>query len=180
MRKLKTIEINRLSVEAYRHTPKIPLVIILDDVRSQYNVGSIFRTADAFAVKKILLCGITAYPPTHEIHKTALGAENSVEWQYFDTASQAIEILHADGYMVFVAEQCEGSKKLPLQPLATNQKYAVILGNEVKGVSQEAINKCDGCFEIPQFGTKHSLNVAVAAGIVAWEFSRQLRINDKF
>ncbi len=166
----------RLSVEDYRKAPKTPLVIVLQDVRSQYNVGSVFRTADAFGVEKILLCGITACPPSAEIHKTALGAEDSVVWQYFSTAEQAVDFLHGEGYVVYAVEQCEGSKKLPLDTISKSKKYAIILGNEVKGVSQEVIDKCDGCLEIPQFGTKHSLNVSVATGVVAWEFLRQLRM----
>ncbi len=175
MRKLATSEIKRLSAGEYRDAPKLPLVVVLDDVRSQYNVGSVFRTADAFAAQGVFLCGITAQPPTAEIHKTALGAETTVGWRHFATAAEAVDFLHGEGYTVFAAEQCEGSLKVPVGKLDPDKRYAVVMGNEVKGVSQEAVDKCDGCLEIPQYGTKHSLNVAVAAGIIIWEFSRNLR-----
>ncbi len=173
MRKLKTIEMRRLSVEDFKKAGKMPLVVVLDDVRSLYNVGSVFRTADAFAVAKICLCGITATPPHAEIHKTALGAEDSVDWQYYKTVEEAIDSLHEEGYFVYAIEQCEGSEKAPLG-IRNEGRYAVVLGNEVKGVRQSAIDKCDSCLEIPQFGTKHSMNVSVTAGIVIWEFARQL------
>ncbi len=174
MRKLKTIEMKRLSVEVFRQAEKLPLIIVLEDVRSQYNVGSVFRTADAFAIEKIILCGITACPPTAEIHKTALGAEESIAWEYISSAQEAIRQLHEKGYSVLAAEQCEGSAILP-QEFKGDERYAVVVGNEVKGVSQAAIDLCDGCIEIPQYGTKHSLNVSVAAGIIAWEFLRQIK-----
>jgi len=158
---------------------------VLDDVRSMYNIGSVFRTADAFRVEAICLCGITAQPPHNEIHKTALGAEDSVSWRYFDTAVEAIDHLDAEGYRVFSVEQCEGSTmlqtlQLPDEPQGDNpQKYAVVLGNEVKGVHQEVIDLSDGCLEIPQFGTKHSMNVSVTAGIVIWEFARNLILKNR-
>ena len=143
---------------------------MLDDVRSLYNVGSVFRTCDAFRVEAVWLCGITACPPHPEIHKTALGAEDSVDWRYFKTATEAVDALHADGYEVLAVEQCEGSTKLDeFRPVA-GKRYAVILGNEVKGVHQEVVDMSDGCLEIPQFGTKHSLNVSVTAGIVTFFF----------
>ncbi len=164
----------RLSVEDFKKAGKMPLTVVLDDVRSLYNVGSVFRTADAFAVAKICLCGITATPPHAEIHKTALGAEDSVDWQYYETVEEAIDSLHAEGYFVYAIEQCEGSEKAPLSVKDTHAHYAVVLGNEVKGVKQSAIDKCDSCLEIPQFGTKHSMNVSVTAGIVIWEFARQI------
>ena len=188
-RKLRTIEMNRISVEEFREAEKLPLIVVLDDVRSMYNIGSVFRTCDAFRVEAIYLCGITACPPHQEIHKTALGAEDSVAWRYFETAEQAVEQLHQDGYFVWSVEQCEGSTKL--QDLNTNEnpslreghrvglkaRVAVILGNEVKGVHQEVIDMSDGCLEIPQFGTKHSMNVSVTAGIVIWEFARRFLLS---
>ncbi len=169
MRKLRTIEMNRLTVEEYKRAEKLPLVVVLDDVRSMYNVGSVFRSCDAFRVESLWLCGITACPPHTEIHKTALGAEDSVDWKHFDSALEAVEKLHADGYEVLAVEQCEGSTKLQDFTPISGKRYAVILGNEVKGVHQEVIDACDGCLEIPQFGTKHSLNVSVTAGIIIWK-----------
>ncbi len=174
MRKLKTIEMKRLSVEEFKETKKLPLVVVLDDVRSSYNVGSVFRTSDAFKVEAVYLCGITAQPPSAEIHKTALGAEDSVEWKHFGSVEEAVDELHGKGYFVYAIEQCEGSEKAPLRLGESTKPCAVILGNEVKGVKQSAIDKCDNCLEIPQFGTKHSMNVSVTAGIVIWEFARQI------
>ena len=183
MRKLRTIEMNRLSVDAFKEAPKMPLIVVLDDVRSMYNIGSVFRTSDAFRVEAVYLCGITARPPHPEIHKTALGGEDSVTWRYFATAQEAVEELHRNYYHVFAIEQCEGSTllqelKIDNSPssflLPPSSKYAVVFGNEVKGVHQEVVDQCDGCIEIPQFGTKHSMNVSVTAGIVIWEFARQL------
>ncbi len=178
MRKLKTIEMHRLSVDEFRDAEKMPLVVVLDDVRSLHNVGSVFRSCDAFRVEAIYLCGITATPPQAEIHKTALGAEDSVAWRYFSTAEEAVASLHADGYRVYSVEQVEGSTKLQSLSLQEGEKYAVVLGNEVKGVHQSVVDMSDGCLEIPQFGTKHSLNVSVTAGIVVWEFAR-LRMTNK-
>ena len=166
---------NRLSVDAFKEAPKMPLIVVLDDVRSMYNIGSVFRTCDAFRVEAVYLCGITAQPPHPEIHKTALGGEDSVTWRYFKTAKEAVEELHRNNTFVYAVEQCEGSTKL--QELSSDQsplKFAVIFGNEVQGVHQEVVDLCDGCLEIPQFGTKHSMNVSVTAGIVIWEFARQL------
>lgn len=223
MRKLKTIEMNRLSVEAFKEARKLPLIVVLDDVRSLYNVGSVFRTADAFRVEAVYLCGITATPPHPEIHKTALGGEDSVDWRYFATTEEAVEQLHRDGCFVYSIEQVQGSTKLQdlqlvsHQPAFTTQKQpfdtpkdpsftaqplpfdtpkgqllqtdrpalaarrppsaiptAIIFGNEVKGVKQSVVDMSEGCLEIPQFGTKHSLNVSVTAGIVIWEFARRL------
>ena len=179
-RKLKITEMGRMNVEEFRASKKMPLIIVLDDVRSMYNVGSVFRTADAFRVEAIFLCGITAQPPHPEIHKTALGAEDTVAWQHFPTALEAVASLKQQGYTVYSIEQCEGSTMLNdlpsltshLSPLAS--KFALILGNEVKGVHQEVVDASDGCIEIPQFGTKHSLNVSTTAGIVIWEFARRL------
>ena len=170
----------RMSAEAFKASEKMPLVVVLDDVRSMYNVGSVFRTADAFRVQSICLCGITAQPPHPEIHKTALGAEETVDWVYFKTAMDAVNQLKADGYTIFSIEQCEGSTQLQdLQILSSSlssSRFAIILGNEVKGVNQEVVNASHYCLEIPQFGTKHSLNVSTAAGIVIWEFAKQLLV----
>lgn len=176
-RKLRTVELKRISVDAFKDAEKVPLVVVLDDVRSMYNVGSVFRTADAFRLKAVYLCGITAQPPHNEIHKTALGAEDSVDWRYFATAEEAVKKLHNDGYEVLSIEQCEGSVLLQnYRP--ENHPIAVVLGNEVKGVHQEVIDLCDGCLEIEQYGTKHSMNVAVTAGIVIWEMFRKLKIEN--
>jgi tRNA G18 (ribose-2'-O)-methylase SpoU len=180
MKKLRTIEMERLTVDEFRQAEKLPLVVVLDDVRSLYNIGSVFRTCDAFRVTALYLCGITATPPHPEIHKTALGGEDSVEWRYFPTALQAVEELKSRGTTVLAVEQCHGSTKLNTLRLdAEGQRgetYAVVLGNEVKGVHQEVVDSCDGCLEIPQLGTKHSMNVAVTAGIVIWEFARQVML----
>ena len=177
MRKLKITELNRLTVEAYKASKKTPLVIVLDHVRSLNNVGSVFRTADAFRIEAVYLCGITATPPQVEIHKTALGAEETVEWRYFADAIDAVADLKQQGYVICGIEQSEGSISLEKLSLDINKKYAVILGHEVKGVQQCVIDACDLCIEIPQFGTKHSLNVAVTAGIVLWYFFTLLSKN---
>ncbi|MBQ9215651.1 MAG: RNA methyltransferase [Prevotella sp.] len=174
MKKLRTIEMNRLSVDEFREAEKIPLIVVLDDVRSMHNVGSVFRTGDAFRIEAVYLCGITSTPPMAEIHKTALGAEDSVRWQYFANALEAVESLKADGYEVYSIEQAHGSTMLQDFTPIINNKYAVILGNEVKGVHQEVVDASDGCLEIPQFGTKHSMNVSVTAGIIIWHFAKAL------
>ena len=176
MRKLRTIEIERLTPEEYREAEKTPLIVVLDDVRSMHNVGSVLRTADAFRVEEVVMCGITGIPPHAEIHKTALGAEDSVEWQYFPTAVEAVARLHADGYTVYSVEQVEHSTKLHRFEAQPGRRYAVILGNEVKGVHQEVVDVSDGCLEIPQLGTKHSMNVSVTAGIVIYKFAEQLML----
>lgn len=163
----------RLSVDEFHEAPKMPLIVVLDDVRSLHNVGSVFRSADAFRVKAVYLCGITATPPHPEIHKTALGGEDSVAWRYFPTATEAVESLHNDGFFVYSIEQVEGSTKLQNLQLDTDKRYAVVLGNEVKGVHQEVVDMSDRCLEIPQFGTKHSLNVSVTAGMVIWEVAKK-------
>ena len=191
---------NRLSVEEFKEADKLPLIVVLDDVRSLHNVGSVFRSADAFRVEAVYLCGITATPPNAEIHKTALGGEDSVDWRYFERTEDAVEELHRQGVFVYSVEQVEGSTKLqelntqhsnphhsssnnsshntsstPITQHSTpNTCYAIIMGNEVKGVKQSVVDMSDGCLEIPQFGTKHSLNVSVTTGIVIWEFARQL------
>ena len=166
----------RLTVEQFREAKKLPLVVVLDDVRSMYNVGSVFRTSDAFRVEAVCLCGITSTPPSTEIHKTALGAEDSVSWRYFPSALEAVESLKADGYEVYSVEQAHGSTMLQHFSPASDKKYAIVLGNEVKGVHQEVVDASDGCLEIPQFGTKHSMNVSVTAGIVIWHFAQALVI----
>ncbi|WP_455540236.1 TrmH family RNA methyltransferase [Prevotella fusca] len=242
MRKLRSIEMNRLSLEEFKEADKLPLIVVLDDVRSLYNVGSVFRSADAFRVEAVYLCGITATPPNAEIHKTALGGEDSVDWRYFERTEDAIEELHRQGVFVYSVEQVEGSTKLqelntsvhdglnvnynqhslnthhpphntsssPITQHPTHHQhptpitqhpspnthhptpntsstpithhpspithYAIVMGNEVKGVKQSVVDMSDGCLEIPQFGTKHSLNVSVTTGIVIWEFARQLLI----
>lgn len=163
----------RLSVDEFHEAAKLPLIVVLDDVRSLHNVGSVFRSGDAFRVKAVYLCGITATPPHPEIHKTALGGEDSVAWRYFPTATEAVESLHNDGFFVYSIEQVEGSTKLQNLQLDTDKHYAIVLGNEVKGVHQEVVDMSDGCLEIPQFGTKHSLNVSVTAGMVIWEVAKK-------
>ena len=175
MRKLKVTELNRISVEEFKEAEKLPLIVVLDNVRSQYNVGSVFRTSDAFRVECIYLCGISATPPHQEIHKTALGAEDTVNWEYFKDTKEAILKLKSDGYYIFSIEQVEGSVMLENLQLDASKKYAVVLGNEVKGVQQEVVDISDGCIEIPQYGTKHSLNVSTTAGIIIWDFFKLLR-----
>ncbi|MBQ9234048.1 MAG: RNA methyltransferase [Lachnospiraceae bacterium] len=174
MKKLTIEEMNRISVTDFHKAKKLPLTIILDDIRSFYNIGSIFRTSDAFRVEKIIICGITACPPSVEIHKTALGAEDSVDWQYYENIFTAIDELRRNNYMIVAVEQVEGSTKLNNWNLKKNTKYALILGNEVKGVKQDVVNICDECLEIPQYGTKHSLNVSCTASIVIWEYFRKV------
>ena len=168
MRKLKVTEMNRLTAEEYKEADKFPLVVVLDHVRSLYNVGSVFRTCDAFRISCVCLCGITATPPHPEIHKTALGAEDSVPWKYFERTEEAVEWLHSEGYSVMAIEQCEGSTMMQDFHLEDGVRYALIFGNEVKGVQQEVVNMCDGCLEIPQYGMKHSMNVSVTVGIAIW------------
>ena len=177
MRKIRTVEMKRLTVEEYREANKLPLIVILDNVRSMYNIGSVFRTCDTFRVEAVFLCGICQTPPATEIHKTALGAEESVSWQYFPTALEAVEVLHQEGYKVLSVEQVEHSTKLQTFVADGSKKYAVVLGNEVKGVHQEVVDASDGCLEIPQLGTKHSMNVSVTAGIVIYKFAEQLLLN---
>ena len=177
MRKLKITELNRLTQEDFKEAKKMPFVVVLDNVRSLHNVGSIFRTADAFLLEKVYLCGITACPPHTEIHKTALGAENTVEWSYCEDTCEALRTLKSEGYILLAIEQAEGSILLNDFTPNEHEKYAVVLGNEVKGVLQEAIDMCDGCIEIPQFGTKHSLNVSVTGGIVIWDLFYKMTKN---
>ncbi len=174
MKKKSILELSRLSTQEYKKVDKLPFIVILDNVRSLNNIGSVFRTSDAFLVESIFLCGITATPPHPDIHKTALGAEDSVLWKYFENTVDAVEYLQRNGYVVYAIEQVNNSISLENIELEKNKKYAVVLGNEVKGVQQEVVDKCDGCIEIPQFGTKHSLNVSVTAGLVIWDFFKLL------
>lgn len=192
-RKLETEEIIRISTEEFKQAKKIPLVMVLDNVRSMHNIGSVFRTSDAYLIEKVILCGITAQPPHPEIHKSALGAEFSVDWEYYADTNEAVAALKAQGYEVWAIELAENSVMLQdffnrytdspsvfsevVKDGGDSQlstKYAVVLGNEVKGVQQSVIDRCEGCIELPQFGTKHSLNVSVTAGIVIWEFFKSL------
>ncbi len=176
MRKLNVLEMNRLTVEEFKAARKLPLVVVLDNVRSLHNVGSVFRSCDAFRIEAVYLCGITATPPSAEIHKTALGAEDSVSWKYYESTLDAVEELKQQGYFVYSIEQVEGSENMAKISLDASKRYAVVLGNEVKGVEQAVVNTSDSCLEIPQLGTKHSLNVSVTAGIVVWEFAKQLAL----
>ena len=195
-RKLDTEEIIRISTDEFKQTKKIPLVVVLDNVRSMHNIGSVFRTSDAYVVEKVILCGITAQPPHPDIHKSALGAEFSVDWEYYADTNEAVAAIKAQGYELWAIELAENSvmlqdffkqsecspklgelskglRGMPNSQLST--RYAVVLGNEVKGVQQSVIDQCEGCIELPQFGTKHSLNVSVTAGIVIWEFFKHLK-----
>ncbi len=169
MRKLDTEELGRATAEAYSFVKKLPVTVVLDNIRSCHNIGSVFRTADALLVEKIMLCGITATPPNKEIHKAALDAEKSVVWNYFSDTATAIEQLRTEGYRVFAVEQVEGAIILSDFTLQPSDRLALVFGNEVKGVDQRVVDLCDGAIEIPQFGTKHSFNVSVSAGIVLWE-----------
>ncbi|HEX9980023.1 MAG TPA: RNA methyltransferase [Flavobacterium sp.] len=175
MRKLLNSELDRKTVEGFREAEKTPLIIVLDDIRSLHNIGSVFRTADAFLIEKIYLCGITAQPPNKEIHKTALGATETVDWEYSQSVMETIEFLKAQEVTVLAVEQVENATHLQEFIATADKKYALVFGNEVFGVSAEAISACDGSIEIPQLGTKHSLNVSVSAGIVIWELFRKLQ-----
>lgn len=182
MKKLTMLEMGRISTEEFKQSEKMPLIIVLDNIRSLNNIGSVFRTSDAFRVESIYLCGISATPPSMEIHKTALGAEDSVDWQYFEDTHEAVRQLQQAGYRVMAIEQCEGSTMLDtFDPYsAPNLKYAVVMGNEVKGVQQSVVDMCDGCLEIPQYGTKHSLNVSVTTGLVIWDFFKSFSRKEHF
>lgn len=177
MRKLKNDELSRLSTEDFRKADKSPISIILDNVRSLNNIGSVFRTADAFLVEKIYLCGITATPPHKDIHKTALGATESVEWDYYKNTIDAVSTVIKKGYTAVAVEQTVGSISLNDIKIDPHKKYAFVFGHEVRGVDQQVVDICDFCLDIPQFGTKHSLNISVSAGVVLWEVFRQLRWN---
>ncbi|WP_297984734.1 RNA methyltransferase [uncultured Chryseobacterium sp.] len=174
-KKLKLEELNRIDVETFKETKKIPLVVVLDNVRSMHNVGAVFRTADAFLVEKIILCGITPQPPHREIHKAALGATESVDWQYYESVTEAVLDLKTLKYEVVGIEQTSDSELITDFDIDSSKKYALVLGNEVDGISDEILPHCDGFLEIPQLGTKHSLNVSVCGGIVMWEFFKNLK-----
>lgn len=175
MRKLKNSELDRLSVDEYKEIVKTPITVVLDNIRSCNNIGSVFRTSDALLIEKVILCGITATPPNKDIHKTALDAEKSVPWEYFEETEDAVLRLKESGYRVFAVEQVENSISLPNLIPEKNQKLALVFGNEVKGVQQSVVDICDGAIEIPQYGTKHSFNISVSAGIVLWDLVYKLR-----
>ncbi len=167
-------ELNRKSVDEFKQSDKFPLIVVLDNVRSLHNIGSIFRTSDAFLLEAVYLCGISATPPHKEIHKTALGAEDSVRWKYFETTIGAVDELQKEDYEIWGAEQTQNSVSLEHFAVAAGKRYALVFGNEVRGIEQDVVDRCAGCIEIPQFGTKHSFNVSVSAGIVLWEFYKQM------
>jgi len=175
MRKLKNKELGRKTIDEFKNAAKTPLIVVLDNVRSLNNIGSVFRTSDAFLIEAIYLCGITAQPPHKDIHKTALGATDSVSWRYFETTEAAIAELKAANYLTASIEQAEKSIYLPDFQIDKNKKYAVIFGHEVKGVSQKVVDLSDFCIEIPQFGTKHSFNISVSAGIVLWDLFQKIK-----
>ena len=175
MRKLTNDELNRKSVTEFRASEKSPFIIVLDNVRSLNNVGSIFRTADAFLVEAVWLCGITATPPHREIHKTALGATESVEWKYFESSAEAVRVLKERDYAIVSVEQAEGAVSLDRFATEPGKRYALVFGHEIRGVAEELVNLSDACIEIPQYGTKHSFNVAVSAGIVLWELAGRIK-----
>lgn len=179
MRKLENSELDRKSIEDFKKSDKTPLILVLDDIRSLHNIGSVFRTSDAFLVEKIILCGITATPPNKEIHKTALGATETVAWEHHENVLEVIENLKKENVITMAIEQVENAVFLQDFKVEKNQKYALVFGNEVHGVSQEAVAICDGCIEIPQLGTKHSLNIAVSAGIVVWDLFQKLNWPNK-
>lgn len=174
MRKLKNSELGRLDVEGFKKTDKVPLIVVLDNIRSLNNIGSVFRTSDAFLIEKIYLCGITAQPPHKEIHKTALGATESVAWEYQKNTLDVVQKLQNEAVYVAAVEQAENSIALQDFKVKEGQKYAIVLGNEVKGVQQEVVSACDAVIEIPQFGTKHSLNISVTTGVVVWDLFKKL------
>ena len=180
MRKLKISELNRLTPGEFKETAKTPLAVVLDNIRSCNNIGSVFRTSDALLIEKIYLCEITATPPNKEIHKTALDAEKSVDWEYFEKTEDAVRQLKESGYKIFAVEQVENSILLPDFKPATSEKIALVFGNEVKGVQQKVVDLCDGAVEIPQFGTKHSFNISVSAGIVLWDVFQKINTEEHF
>lgn len=175
MRKLRNIELNRLSVNDYKETEKTPIVVVLDNIRSCNNIGSVFRTSDALLIEKIYLCGITATPPNNEIRKTALDAEKSVDWEYYENTEDVVKQLKLEGFTVYAIEQVEDSISLPNYYPAKNEKVALVFGNEVKGVKQSVVDICMGSIEIPQYGTKHSFNISVSAGIVLWDIFQKFQ-----
>jgi tRNA G18 (ribose-2'-O)-methylase SpoU len=176
MRKLKNSELNRLEISEFKQIEKIPLIVILDNIRSLNNIGSVFRTSDAFVVEKIYLCGISATPPNKDIHKTALGATETVAWEYAEETIDVVKKLQSNEYIVASIEQADNATMLQDFEVSSIEKYAIVLGNEVKGVQQEVVSISDHCIEIPQFGTKHSLNISVTTGIVLWSFLEKLKL----
>lgn len=178
MRKLKNSELNRLNIEGFKMADKIPLIVVLDNIRSLNNIGSVFRTCDAFLIQKIYLCGISAQPPHKEIHKTALGATESVDWEYVEDTLSLMESLKAEGVYVASIEQAENATMLNDFKIDSDQKYAVVFGNEVKGVQQKVVDASDVCIEIPQFGTKHSLNISVSCGVVLWDLFKKMKFDN--
>jgi len=178
MRKLKNSELIRLSIDAFKQAKKTPIIIILDNIRSLNNIGSIFRTSDAFLIEKIYLCGITATPPHKDIHKTALGSTDTVDWEYVDNTIELVKKLKAENVKICAIEQAERAIMLNNFKVETNTKYALVFGNEVKGVSQDVVNKSDAVIEIPQFGTKHSLNISVSCGVVVWDVFNKLNVTN--
>lgn len=177
MRKLANEELKRIDIETFKKTTKTPLVVVLDNVRSCNNIGSVFRTSDAMLIESVYLCGFTATPPNKEIHKTALDAEKAVDWKYFENTTDAVNHLKKEGYKVFAVEQVENSIMLNEAQPKEGEKWALIFGNEVKGVDQEVVDLCDGAIEIPQFGTKHSFNISVSCGIVLWDLFAKMRLS---
>ena len=177
MKKLKNSELGRLSIEEFKNSSKTPVIVILDNIRSAHNVGSVFRTCDAFLIDKIILCGITAIPPNKEIRKTALGSSESVDWRYYKNTEEVIMKLKKKDYQIIAVEQANKSIKLESFRPENEKKYAIIFGNEIKGISQKIIDNSDSVIEIPQFGTKHSLNVSVSAGIVIWDIFSKISLN---
>lgn len=169
MRKLKNSELNRIDIETFKEQEKTPIIVVLDNIRSGNNIGSVFRTSDGLRIEAIYLCGYTATPPNKEIQKTALDADKSMHWEYFDKTEQAIEKLKENGYKIYAAEQVKCSILLPEFKVKSSQPVALVFGNEVKGVQQKVVDLCDGAIEIPQFGTKHSFNISVSAGIILWD-----------
>ena len=176
MRKLKNNELGRITVDEFKSTEKTPIIVVLDNIRSLNNIGSVFRTSDAFLIEKIYLCGICATPPNKDIHKTALGATESVDWEYVEDTLELVEKLKVESVKVLAIEQAENSTKLDVFYPKKNQKYAIVLGNEVKGVQQEVVNASDFCIEIPQLGTKHSLNISVTTGVVIWDLFTKIKL----
>ena len=177
MKKLKNSELSRLSIDEFKNSSKTPVIVILDNIRSAHNVGSVFRTCDAFLIAKIILCGITAIPPNKEIRKTALGSSESVDWRYYKNTEEVIMKLKKKDYQIIAVEQANKSIKLESFKPENEKKYAIIFGNEIKGISQKIIDNSDSVIEIPQFGTKHSLNVSVSAGIVIWDIFSKISLN---
>ncbi len=176
MRKLRNNELNRKSIEEFKQSEKTPIVIVLDNVRSMNNIGSVFRTSDALLIEAVYLCGITATPPHRDLHKTALGAEDAVHWEYFEDTQSAVEKLRENGFKIYSVEQAEHSISLEKFSVESDTKYALIFGNEVKGVQQKIVDLSDGCIEIPQFGTKHSFNISVSCGIVLWDLFSKMKL----